>query len=642
MAGVVTGTEIDMEFHHIHAYVDSMRSVEEYKALEVQMNEMSAAFVGECKGDVAKGTAKWEAISGEKVAAEFKSTGLDLVEQLICGVGFRVTGHCTANGTSSVVVTSEDPRGAKFIVTTASAESPTKKAKGAEELHHFSSKNIDRYHKSCLSVAGGRPGIGVLAFESSKVGEIHANYKAKHPKLVHSFHEYGEGTSSFQILEVFAYYHGDGSGNADPSTLLRFVQRGESVRDVVLPGMEAVAATYPVDGAVAYSDHWVSNVVDRQQFLDTLFDTLGFTSKVDFNAGVVAAGEAMIESTVTGNTPGVKFSSADEIMVNQSQIYLPINNALSEVGHVHLFLKELGQGIQHIASRVVDLTSFIQRTNDYRKMTGKGFTFLKIPRSYYGYLTERDLLAAKVPAEVVKNVMAQLLAAKLVSNTGIVELEITDEQIRAVDMGCSGETLDAVVRVVKAARFNNMYRMLGDAFDEETYLRIVRNCILVDIQANDVLFQIFTSNILQREAGDESPFLEFIQRVCSQQKGPDGKPKPIRPGCGGFGIRNFLTLFLSIEVSKAMRDMENAEAEKDMVKMAHYSKVVATFTEQLDLSNPILTKISDAMTAEADAQIAGDTKEAAVQNAIKEKSQTELQALSDKYKSLMRELRSQA
>ena len=34
-----------------------------------------------------------------------------------------------------------------------------------------------------------------------------------------------------------------------------------------------------------------------------LEDTLGFTPKVDFNAGVVAAGEAQIESTVTGNAP---------------------------------------------------------------------------------------------------------------------------------------------------------------------------------------------------------------------------------------------------------------------------------------------------------------------------------------------------
>ena len=40
----------------------------------------------------------------------------------------------------------------------------------------------------------------------------------------------------------------------------------------------------------AYSDHWVSNVVDRVGFLATLDDTLGFVPKVEFNAGVIAAG----------------------------------------------------------------------------------------------------------------------------------------------------------------------------------------------------------------------------------------------------------------------------------------------------------------------------------------------------------------
>ena len=77
--------------------------------------------------------------------------------------------------------------------------------------------------------------------------------------------------------------------------------------------------------------------------------------------------------------------------------------------------------------------------------------------------------------------------------------------------------------------------------------------------------QIFTSNILQNKPGEEvgvvlvcighigdtvsqAPFLEFIERRCSQHVGADGTPKPIRAGCGGFGIRNFLTLFLSIEV----------------------------------------------------------------------------------------------
>merc|ERR1719421_289571 len=76
---------------------------------------------------------------------------------------------------------------------------------------------------------------------------------------------------------------------------------------------------------------------------------------------------------------------------DQSQVYLPINNALSEVGHVHLFLEQIGQGVQHVASRVKDLPQFIQRANDYRKMTGAGFTFLGIPPSYYGYLNAARL-----------------------------------------------------------------------------------------------------------------------------------------------------------------------------------------------------------------------------------------------------------
>ena len=97
------------------------------------------------------------------------------------------------------------------------------------------------------------------------------------------------------------------------------------------------------------------------------------------------------------------------------QIYLPINNALSDVGHVHFFLDQIGQGVQHvackshalsqipptpalstlphgrtdtsperIAGRVKDLTWFIARVNAYRDITGKGFTFLNIPPSYYG------------------------------------------------------------------------------------------------------------------------------------------------------------------------------------------------------------------------------------------------------------------
>merc|ERR1711924_308955 len=119
-----------------------------------------------------------------------------------------------------------------------------------------------------------------------------------------------------------------------------------------------------------------------------------------------------------------------------------------------------------------------------------------------------------------------------------------------------------------------------------------------------------------------------------------------RPGCGGFGIRNFLTLFLSIEVSKAMTASDKCSAEGDAAGAAKADKQVEVFTEQLDLSNPILTVISDAMTAEADAIIAAENakteaekKEAqaavAKYSEIKLNGNKQLQELSEKYKNIM-------
>jgi len=112
------------------------------------------------------------------------------------------------------------------------------------------------------------------------------------------------------------------------------------------------------------------------------------------------------------------------------------------------------------------------------------------------------------------------------------------------------------------------------------------------------LYQIFTCKILHREVTHEGPFFEFIQRVCSECTDDSGCPQKIRPGCGGFGIRNFLTLFLSIEVSKAMQAVANAKACGNEAKRDYEQRRVECFTAQLNESNPILTEISDAMTEE--------------------------------------------
>lgn len=95
-------------------------------------------------------------------------------------------------------------------------------------------------------------------------------------------------------------------------------------------------ASFEKSSQAAYCDHWVSNVFSRTEFLSTLEDTLGFAPKVDFNAGVVAAGEAQIESTVTGNDSLFRGTDKKMVLQDQSQVYLPINNALSEVGCVYI------------------------------------------------------------------------------------------------------------------------------------------------------------------------------------------------------------------------------------------------------------------------------------------------------------------
>ena len=278
-----------------------------------------------------------------------------------------------------------------------------------------------------------------------------------------------------------------------------------NARASVLAGLTPADATWCAEqlNFPAFCDHWVSNVVSRQGFLATLEDGLGFQPQVEFNAGVVAAGEARIESTVTGNKSPFATSDAGKALKDQSQVYLPINNALSEVGHVHWFIEEVGQGVQHVASRVGDLVSFIQHVNDLRRMTGSGFSFLNIPRSYYGSL-QRDELAAEagVSADVADGVIGALEAAGLASDSGILKIDATRAEVEAACASAPGfgGAAEPIAKAVLKSRYSNLYKLLRDHVSEGTYLRIVRNQILVDIQGDDLLYQIFEK--AKRERGN--------------------------------------------------------------------------------------------------------------------------------------------
>jgi len=645
-----------VRFSHVHLYCDSLKDLEEYKGLEAKLNSFVPGVAGsaDSPADVAAGRSKWLALSetvgypatGNKDPAQWKASEQDIVEQMLVGLGWRVTGLHRGPETTSLVVTSADPEGVKFVATAHNRHpmnelveldkaAPAKRQRTGGSADPLDASHLVRFAQQRV----GREGIAVLGFSVSPGGidQIFRKYKELHPKLLLSpSPQVYEGA---KLLEVFAYYRGEMcTSDADCGTLIRFVEEDSSgPRLCVLPGVQGVEAAFDGVSLPAYCDHWVSNVVSREGFLETLKDTLGFTPKVDFNAGVVAAGEAQIESTVTGNNGNIP-SDVQAALRDQSQVYLPINNALSEVGHVHLYLKEIGQGVQHIASRVSDLPALVQNANDLRKMTGAGLSFLGIPRSYYGSLTAQKLIkeAAMAPEEAERCIVA-LRQAGIVDSSDIVELEVTRERVvAALPAGAPESVADHVLR----ARYNNLYALLRDHIGEGTYLKIVRNNILVDVQGEDLLMQIFTANVLQRVAGEESPFLEFIQRVCSEKCDPKtGCPRPMKPGCGGFGIRNFLTLFLSIEVSKSAKERALAEAQGDAATAAYFGKMVEAFTAQLDESNPVLTAISDAMTAEGEALERGDAEAAKRWSLEKTKGQEDLQTVSTKYKALMRRLR---
>uniref|UniRef100_A0A7S3WK82 4-hydroxyphenylpyruvate dioxygenase n=2 Tax=Emiliania huxleyi TaxID=2903 RepID=A0A7S3WK82_EMIHU len=291
-----------------------------------------------------------------------------------------------------------------------------------------------------------------------------------------------------------------------------------------------------------------------------------------------------------------------------------------------------------------------------RAVTGEGVTFLNIPRTYYGLLEPESLVSVDTelrrdgcPSGLAEplalELVAALRAAGLLDAAGALSLDADAAAIDAALGGVVGyrdapaATREMVGRVVCRSVYVNLWKLLGPQLSEATYLSIVRNQILIDVQGEDVLLQIFTSVVLQREPGTEAPFLEFIQRVCAECSGAGGAPQPIRPGCGGFGIRNFLTLFLSIEVSKAMLDSERAAEQGRDAEAAFHQRRVRLFTDQLVEANPVLTEISDCMTAEGRALDAGDADAAAEWGRRKDRANLALAECSQKYNRLMGELR---
>ena len=109
-------------------------------------------------------------------------------------------------------------------------------------------------------------------------------YKRLHPKLLPV--EYQEGLQEYtgtKVFEAYAYYKNDIGGVIDKGTRIRYVEKSnekDTMTGADLPGFQSVDAHFNDGCMAAYCDHWVSNVVSRTGFIETLTDLLDFTPKV--------------------------------------------------------------------------------------------------------------------------------------------------------------------------------------------------------------------------------------------------------------------------------------------------------------------------------------------------------------------------
>ena len=129
------------------------------------------------------------------------------------------------------------------------------------------------------------------------------------------------------------------------------------------------------------------------------------------------------------------------------------------------------------------MVTLISRVNYYETVTGEAFTFLRIPRSYYGRLTVNDLvnntkLKSSTQAEELMN---QLEREEVIDRHGICDLNVSEEKIRQAISKCKsfkfGEDVADIVKTVKRSRYVNLYKLLRDHLSESKYMEIVRNKI---------------------------------------------------------------------------------------------------------------------------------------------------------------------
>jgi hypothetical protein len=150
--------------------VDKLEDIQVYKQIEDKLNDFSTEvsrnsdIYSNKKYDLKLAREAWKSLQDEEITDDsFLSHGRDVVKQLLCGLGYRVSGMLypssdDSSTTRNLLVTSKDPDGVQVVVS-AVDESQKDLANGIEEsngekfLHFDAGKGMNTLFEKTLNTA---------------------------------------------------------------------------------------------------------------------------------------------------------------------------------------------------------------------------------------------------------------------------------------------------------------------------------------------------------------------------------------------------------------------------------------------------------------------------------------------------------
>ena len=103
----------DCRYDHLHFFVDALQPLAHYKAIEDRLNEF-ARLVPRAEGapvDIAAAREVWRKMGDSADPNAFEVHGRDLVEQMLYGFGWRITGQHEGAETRSLLLSTPDTAG---------------------------------------------------------------------------------------------------------------------------------------------------------------------------------------------------------------------------------------------------------------------------------------------------------------------------------------------------------------------------------------------------------------------------------------------------------------------------------------------------------------------------------------------------